>query len=453
MRTLTTLLSVASLSFLSTTALAQGSDTCATAQVVVGLGTFAFDNTTATTDGLPDAACNFFATSQINNDVWFKWTAPTSGAFTITTCSQTTMDSKLAVYSGTCAGPVLACNDDTCALQSSVDVLVTANQDYVIRLGNYPGATGNTGSFSIAPVGQLPVLDTRVNPANGHTYHLLLGGSWTAAEATAISLGGHLATVNDALENDWIRTQWQNYNNTPTDLWIGFNDAAIEGTFVWADGSTSTYTNWDAGEPNNALNGEDYTNIRRDNATGNWNDLQDLPSGYFNDVHGVVEVGSSGPPPVGFCFGDGTGTACPCANSSVLGSGQGCLNSLGFGGKLSATGGSSVANDSIVLTGTGMPNSSCLYFQGTAQVSAGAGVGFGDGKRCAGGSVIRLGTKSNVAGMSSYPVGADLKVSLKGLVPAAGATRTYQCWYRNAANFCTVSTFNLSQGVELTWVP
>jgi hypothetical protein len=36
------------------------------------------------------------------------------------------------------------------------------------------------------------------------------------------------------------------------------------------------------------------------------------------------------------------------------------------------------------------------------------------------------------------------------MVTAAG-TRTYQCWYRNAAAFCTPSTFNLTNGVLITW--
>jgi hypothetical protein len=31
--------------------------------------------------------------------------------------------------------------------------------------------------------------------------------------------------------------------------------------------------------------------------------------------------------------------------------------------------------------------------------------------------------------------------------------RTYQAWYRNAAVFCTASTFNLSNGYSITWTP
>jgi hypothetical protein len=99
-----------------------------------------------------------------------------------------------------------------------------------------------------------------------------------------------------------------------------------------------------------------------------------------------------------------------------------------------------------------MPNSSALYFQGTAQQGGGLGVAFGDGLRCAGGTIVRLGTKSNVGGASTYPTGGDPSVSVRGLV-TAGNVRNYQVWYRNAAAFCTSSTFNLTNGVSVLWMP
>ena len=120
------------------------------------------------------------------------------------------------------------------------------------------------------------------------------------------------------------------------------------------------------------------------------------------------------------------------------------------GANLSSFGLASVSNDSFTLVGTGMPNSSCLYFQGTTQMAAGMGAAFGDGLRCAGGTVVRLGTKTNVASASQYPAGGDASISVKGMVGAPG-TRTYQVWYRNAAAFCTPSTFNLTNGLEVTW--
>jgi hypothetical protein len=40
---------------------------------------------------------------------------------------------------------------------------------------------------------------------------------------------------------------------------------------------------------------------------------------------------------------------------------------------------------------------------------------------------------------------------VRGGVPINGGLRTYQVWYRNAANFCTSSTFNLTNGVAIQW--
>jgi hypothetical protein len=105
-----------------------------------------------------------------------------------------------------------------------------------------------------------------------------------------------------------------------------------------------------------------------------------------------------------------------------------------------------------VITATSMPNSSALYFQGTARTNGGAGAIFGDGLRCAGGAVVRLGTKINAGGTSSYPSGADVHIGIKG-ANSAGGVRDYQVWYRNAASYCTPSTFNLSNGLETTWTP
>jgi hypothetical protein len=119
---------------------------------------------------------------------------------------------------------------------------------------------------------------------------------------------------------------------------------------------------------------------------------------------------------------------------------------------LVATGSPFVANPTVVLHGSGMTNSFALYFQGTTRHNGGLGATFGDGLRCAGGSVLRLGTESNAGGTSQYPGAGDPPVSVRGLVTGPG-TRTYQSWYRNAAAFCTAATFNLTNGVELSWTP
>jgi hypothetical protein len=57
-----------------------------------------------------------------------------------------------------------------------------------------------------------------------------------------------------------------------------------------------------------------------------------------------------------------------------------------------------------------------------------------------------------VAGSSIHPGAGDQLVSIQGSV-AAGDVRRYQCWYRNAAAFCTAATYNLTNGLEATWTP
>jgi len=174
-----------------------------------------------------------------------------------------------------------------------------------------------------------------------------------------------------------------------------------------------------------------------------------LDAGFQDIANTAINAGDTGAPTSGaFCFGDGSSTACPCANNSAVGAGAGCLNSLGSGGLLSSTGVASIAADTAVLAGSGMPNSNALFFQGSTQIAS----PFGDGLRCAGGSVVRLGTKSNVGGASQYPVAGDQSISVRGGA-LAGNTRYYQVWYRNAAVFCNAETFNLTNGYRLVWAP
>lgn len=154
-----------------------------------------------------------------------------------------------------------------------------------------------------------------------------------------------------------------------------------------------------------------------------------------------------------FCVaGAGSTAACPCGNTPAPGAGGGCLNSLGVPARLTGTGTPSLANDTVVLAGTQMPAfSSVLYFQGTLRHNVGNGSGFGDGIRCAGGGVTRLGTALNApSGASQYPSGIQPSVSVRGGVTQPG-TRTYQAWYRNIAPFCTAAAFNTSNGWEIYW--
>ncbi|XP_072181990.1 alpha-N-acetylgalactosamine-specific lectin-like [Diadema setosum] len=57
-------------------------------------------------------------------------------------------------------------------------------------------------------------------------------------------------------------------------LWIGINDIAEEGEFVWSDGSNASYQNWRPNQPDNYRGQEDCVQIGLAHVSRNeWNDI------------------------------------------------------------------------------------------------------------------------------------------------------------------------------------
>ncbi len=167
------------------------------------------------------------------------------------------------------------------------------------------------------------------------------------------------------------------------------------------------------------------------------------------DVLGTrFQIGDPTGPGTRYCFGfSENGTRCPCGNDSSPTDQEGCLNSTGVGATCNLSGTASLAGTNHRAAGANMPpNSTALYFQGTLRENFGEGTSFGDGLRCVTGTVVRIGTVTNSAFGSSTVV-----LPTTGLV--SGSTRCYQAWYRNAATFCTSSTFNLSSAFLTAWIP
>jgi len=170
------------------------------------------------------------------------------------------------------------------------------------------------------------------------------------------------------------------------------------------------------------------------------------------DIYGALYDRPIGGAYETMCYGDGSGIACPCANSG--GFQRGCANSQSaIGAALGAVGNSQTgAGDTLAFTVTGVPaNVTCTLFQGTANSG---GVLFGDGVRCVSGSQIRIRTKSsNAGGSASWPTGAEPDISVTGVISPSGAQRYYQVSYRNSAVYCTSATFNISNGMRVFWSP
>ncbi|MBI5361751.1 MAG: hypothetical protein HZA53_01145, partial [Planctomycetes bacterium] len=169
----------------------------------------------------------------------------------------------------------------------------------------------------------------------------------------------------------------------------------------------------------------------------------------------TIVVGENDPSTV-LCSGDGTlSTPCPCGNSGT--SGHGCANSANpSGAQLTATGFTELdpltLTENVVLHGSGMPATSSTIYLKSDGLNA-AGSVFGDGVSCLTGSIIRLRTKINVGGASSFPEPGDPMLSVRGATPSgSGLTGYYAAYYRNAAGaFCPPATFNISNGVSITW--
>lgn len=148
-----------------------------------------------------------------------------------------------------------------------------------------------------------------------------------------------------------------------------------------------------------------------------------------------------------FCFGDGTGSVCPCGNTGAAGAG--CVNSAGSSGVLTSTGSPSITGGGgFVLTAGGVvPSTPGLFFEGLT--SLGNGQLFGDGLRCAGGQITRLQVAvASAAGSSASSV--DIPAA-SGV--ASGETRYYQLWYRDTAPGPCGQGFNLTNGLAVTWQP
>lgn len=158
----------------------------------------------------------------------------------------------------------------------------------------------------------------------------------------------------------------------------------------------------------------------------------------------------SNTPTTPFCLGDGTGAACPCANSGTAG--NGCANSsFASGASLSSAGiaGASAGTDTLVLTASNIPGPG-LFFQATGTVAA---INFGDGHLCAASGIVRLGVVFPTSNVASYPGGLTPNPIHIAGGTAAGDVRHYQCWYRDAVTVCGGATHNLTQGLTLTWAP
>ena len=280
-----------------------------------------------------------------------------------------------------------------------------------------------------------------VNPANGHEYYLLTQDDWTASETEAVALGGHLATIRDAAENQWIYDNFSTFGGSNRVLWIGLNDELLEGTFVWSSGETPGQNLWAPGQPDNNLGLEHFVHLFPPlwaNA-GQWNDFPDQTFFATYPCNGVVEV----IPPPGSLFVN----YCTAGSSA-----SGCQAVLSGSGVASASAPSGFSLDASAVEG----GKNGLYFFGTNGRQANSW-GNGTSFQCVVPPVKRAGllTGTGSIGQCDGTFSQDLNAvwtATPAKNPGAGAVVQAQLWYRDAFNTSNQKT-SLSDAIEFVVAP
>jgi Tol biopolymer transport system component len=159
-----------------------------------------------------------------------------------------------------------------------------------------------------------------------------------------------------------------------------------------------------------------------------------------------------------FCLGDGSGTACPCANSGRMQ--RGCETSTATGGAiLQASGTTSLGSDTLQFACHGeRAQALTVILQGTANQSP---ANYGDGLLCVAGSLKRLYVKQAQIGIVIAPFGSEPSVAARsaamGDTIGSGETRYYQAYFRDPTpDFCPFplgNTWNSSNAISATWDP
>jgi hypothetical protein len=144
----------------------------------------------------------------------------------------------------------------------------------------------------------------------------------------------------------------------------------------------------------------------------------------------------------GYCFGDGTGAACPCSNG---GAGEGCANTSGGGATLTGAGNAQIGSDTFQLSIVGVPgNKPGLILRGNNQSAIPAG----DGILCTTGGSQRSHVQVTVAGATTF---LDFNGSPFGSVANIGSPTNFQFWYRDPSSTCSGAGFNFTNGWTVTY--
>ena len=158
-----------------------------------------------------------------------------------------------------------------------------------IHSGSRTGSVSSGGTNVVLQFSRIRLADVTASPQigyyGGHTYYYYdTPVTVYTAKAFCESLGGHLVSLNDAAENDLVKTMFP----AGTRVWIGATDEASEGSWKWDDGSSLTFSDWSGEEPNNSYGDvADCENFAHYTTDGKWNDTNGCQTyGFVCEIDG-----------------------------------------------------------------------------------------------------------------------------------------------------------------------
>jgi hypothetical protein len=341
--------------------------------------------------------------------------------------------------------------------------------------GNYCGIRGE----SLPPVYQLTVFEWTGAQWSFVRYCGAIGVHLIAALAEDFDFDGHALVMTSVTEDHpsglteagalYYYPDVRNPNSAPVKIWAAIPETrGLFGAGVEFEAGTITVT----GRPSSQTLYSDYV-ARYRQAGGVWQEIEHLtepstlPDDHFGDAldvqNGRIVVGA---PKVDGMFDNqgsvwvyhrdaGFSVVCPCDLQHTCGfwsPNGGCVNSLGWSGRLAACGTAAISSDDLVLLGTGIPpNQFVLPFMGDSLIPP---VVVGAGRRCAGGNAKRfmpvlVDTNGNVTIGPGLAAQSAALHGAQGI--AAGTTWTFQLWYRDNSFPC--SNVNMTNGLSVQFRP
>jgi hypothetical protein len=442
-------LSLAAFAAVTTGLASAQNDECANAIALTLAAPVNFDTTTATLSA-PAWPC----AGSTAPDLWYSFTASSNASLVFSTCG-TAYDCALEIFTGGCGALAsIACNDDSCGLQSSITIAGTTGTTYHLRVGGFATASG-TGTLVVSEIAPPP-------PCNGgiSTVGFIGGNQGNPGGAIYFDL-----TVSSAVTIGGIQTNYIAGAGTPVGVTVyttptthvgnegnmaAWTQVAMDNGAATAAGANMATAITFASPLNLAAGSYGVALVASAGAQHTYTNGNGTNQNFSNGVFSIVAGAATNFPFALPVFTPRVWNGALCESGPSAPGTNYCnanANSTGQTGLMSASGTNVVANNDLTLEASRLPNNAFGYFLTSTTEAFTPNPGGSLGNLCLGGSIGRYtgpGQVQNSGGTGSFSLLINLNqvpTPTGFVVVSAGETRSFQCWHRDSVGGQAVSNF------------